>query len=208
MTKPFLFLTSTGLGDAALAKAFLKELGKKPAECRLLLVAYAQDAHERRYIKYSEVQISELGFKDIVVANLHNKIDTEKLGDFDVIYGCGGGTYGILKKMRERKIGRFIVAQVKRDCAFVGVSASSIIAGPSIRIAGWGSEADENDVGLVNLRGLGLTEIAVFPHFRPELKAEVEAFSKKVKYPVQALTDAQALLIRGGKVTLVGKEKS
>ena len=49
------------------------------------------------------------------------------------------------------------------------------------------------------MSGFSFTNTAVFPHFKNELKEEVEEFRKKANYPVIELTDNQALLIIGNE---------
>ncbi len=53
----------------------------------------------------------------------------------------------ILNKLRETRLDQFIIENVNKGSIHVGVSVGSIIAGPSIEIAGWGSEGDKNDIG-------------------------------------------------------------
>lgn len=141
----------------------------------------------------SKKEIQQLGFEDIVIANMHNTVDVSNLGDFNVIYVCGGNTFAILQKLRETGLSAFIIQQVQAGAVYVGVSAGSIIAGPSIEMASWGSEGDENEIGLKDLSGLSLVDIEVFPHFHEELRSEVEEFKKKVSYRVYELTNGQAV---------------
>ena len=84
---------------------------------------------------------------------------------------------------------------MKSGALYVGVSAGSIIAGPSIEIAGWGTSGDPNDVGLKDLAGLGFTNIAVAAHFEPRFQVEIDEFKKKVDYPVMEISNNQALAI-------------
>ena len=76
------------------------------------------------------------------------------------MYVCGGNTFKILHKLRETRLDVYITKQVEQGALYVGVSAGSIIAGPDIEIAGWGSEGDENEVNLQDLEGFNFTDIA------------------------------------------------
>ena len=124
-------------------------------------------------------------------------LETEPQKDFSsygVIYVCGGNTFVYLDRIRKTGLDQFIVNSVRSSRSiYVGVSAGSIIAGPSIEIAGWGSQGDSNDVGLRNLEGLNLTNMVIYPHYTEELKAEVDEFKQKYGYLVQELKDNQAL---------------
>jgi len=198
-----LFLTSSGLDNKKLQKIFLKEIQKTPRECGVLMAAYTQNEVEKNYVNNIKEEMISLGFRNILIANIEENIDTNNFGKFDVIYVCGGNTYTILDKMRKTEIDKIIISQVKNGAIYVGVSAGSIIAGKNIEIAGWGSEGDKNNVGLKDLSGFNFTNIAIFPHFKNELEQEVDEFKKKVDYPVIKLRDGEMAKIIDGKSEII-----
>lgn len=210
-----LILTSAGLSNQDIKGAFLGLLKKPISEIKVLIVAYAQNSEEEFYVNQTKVELESLGAVHINIANMHYDINIGELEIFDkipntkpdAIYVCGGNTFAILNKLRETGLDNYVVeqvsAQTSTDCIYIGVSAGSIIAGPSIEIAGWGSEADENKIGLADLTGFGLTNISIFPHYHDELKAEVDEFKSKVSYEVVELTNDQAVVIRGEEVELI-----
>ncbi len=199
-----LLLTSNGLRNEQIIKTFLDELSKKVEEINALVVAYAQTQEEEFYVNESKQELLKLGVQTVVVKNINDLVDVDKLPDFDLMYVCGGNTFKILHKLRETRLDVYITKQVEQGALYVGVSAGSIIAGPDIEIAGWGSEGDENEVNLQDLEGFNFTDIAVFPHFHEELRREVEEFRKKVEYRVVELTDEQALIVIDDFDKLVG----
>lgn len=191
-----LLLTSAGLENKKVADFFVSILPQPPEKCSVLLVGYVQDKGERSYLESVREKLQSLGLTKITFFNLKAEQFTESEREFDVICVLGGCTYEILDRMRKTGLDDFIVREVRADrSVYLGSSASSIIAGVSIAIAGWGSEADDNDIGLTDLTGLKLTDVAIYPHFRPDLKDEVEAFRKTVDYPVIALTDGEAVFV-------------
>ncbi len=190
-----LLLTSTGFVNKKIADVFLKQLAKPVEKCRVLIVAYAINSQEQFYVDESVQEIKEIGFKDVIVLNMHYPIDVNSIINCDAIYVCGGNTFAILNKLRETKLDKLIINQVNLGAFYIGVSAGSIIAGPNIEISGWGTEGDKNEIGLEDLSGFNFTGIVVFPHFHEELRSEVEEFRKKVKYRVMELTDNQAIFI-------------
>jgi dipeptidase E len=198
-----LLLTSTGFANQKIGELFVSEIGNPIEQKNILIVVYAQNDREQFYVDESVKEIKALGFIKIIIFNLHTPINIEKIPRIDAVYVCGGNTYSILKKMRETGIANFIISQVKKGAMYVGVSAGSIIAGPEIKIAGYGSEGDSNDVGLVDLKGLKLTDVIIFPHFKESLRSEVDSFQKIVGWPVVALTDSQVLFIADGKSSLI-----
>lgn len=190
-----LLLTSAGLISRNISDAFLSELSTPVTETRILVVAYAQNEQEEFYVNATKQELENLGFKDIVIANMHNSMNVSELGNFNVIYVCGGNTFAILNKLRETGLFDFISSQVNQGAIYLGVSAGSIIACPTIDIAGWGSEADKNDIGLKDLKGFNFINISIFPHFKESLRNEIEEYKKKVQHSVYELTDDEAVFI-------------
>ncbi len=192
-----LLLTSAGLVNAKLVQEFLDLLEKPVSGVKVVLVPTASRSKEElEYVEESKEELKSLGVKEVKTLNLDKKISYEELKGYDCVYVCGGNTFYLLKKVRESGFDKVLERFLKENKLYVGVSAGSILAGPSIEIAGWGSEGDQNDVHLKELAGLNFTKIAVYPHFKEKLKGEVEEFKKKVKYKVISLTDEQALLVK------------
>lgn len=199
-----LLLTSAGLVNKEISQALLEELSVPIEKARVLVVAYAQNKEEKFYVNESKQELLSLGFKNIIVANLNYSLNFNNDANFEVIYVCGGNTFAILNKLRETRLNELIIKQVNQGAVYVGVSAGSIIAGPDIEIAGWGREGDENEIGLTDLRGFGLTEVVIFPHFHKELQEEVEEFKKGVDYKVIELTNNQAVFVKDEENKIVG----
>lgn len=201
-----LLLTSAGLINTEVSELLLKELSKPTEQSRVLVIAYSQNPQEEFYVNESKKELEQLGFKYIDIVNMHNTIDLNLLKKPDAIYICGGNTYSVLDMLHKTGLSNYIIENVNESAIYIGVSAGSIIAGPNIEIAGWGSEGDKNEVGLQDLTGLNFVNIAVFPHFHDELQSEVDDFRKKVNYQVIELTNNQALFIKDKEVRLIGSK--
>lgn len=198
-----LLLTSAGLGNKKVLDFFVSILPKTARDCSVLMVAYVQNDNEQFYINESKKELINLGIKNITFFNLKEN-NFELRNNFDVIYVCGGNTFAILNRMRVIGIDKFITDSVKNnDVIYFGVSAGSIIAGPNIEIAGFGSEGDVNEVNLNDLTGFGLTNISIFPHFKEHLKQEVDDFKSKVDYPILALTDEEAVFVNDSQEQII-----
>ena len=167
------------------------------------MLALAQTPEEVSYKNLSKQELENLGFTDVKMLNLKNPIPPGELDNAGLIYVCGGNTFSILKRLRELNLDQEIIDLVKEGTIYVGVSAGSIIAGPSIEIAGWGSEGDQNEVNLTDLTGFNLTNVAVFPHYHEELADEVKEFKKKVAYPVVPLTNEQLVFIEDNNYQII-----
>ncbi len=204
-----LILTSAGFVNKEILQVFTEQISTPIVESKILVISCAQSPEEEFYVNKSKEEIVQIGFENITLVNLitvdesfvSNLSATE---NFDVIYVCGGNTFTILGKLVESGLDKFIIEQLMLGTIYVGVSAGSIIAGPSIEVAGWGSEGDKNEVGLQDLSGFNFTDIAVYPHYHVELQGEVEEFRKKVSYRVVELTNNQAVFVDGHDVKMIG----
>ena len=207
-----LLLTSTGLFNKKISDFLLKILPKKPKDCSVFVFGLIDNSFIKKYEKMTLDNLKKNGFKDITFFNLKDekfivpkdpiKINGDKSSNsnraskkFDLVFAMGGETFHILERVQKLGFKKEILKMLKGGAIYCGASAGSILAGKKIDIAAWGSEADENDIGLEDTRGLGLTDIAVYPHFRKSLQKEVDEFRKKVKYPVVEITDKQAVFV-------------
>ncbi len=199
-----LLLTSDGLSTPAINDALLSLLQKSPQECSALVLAYIETEQSFAYSLEARQELIDLGVRDAIVFNLTD--DAFTLTDtYDIIYVCGGNTFRILDRMKKTGVFEFVNKEMKKEHAvYIGVSAGSIIAGPTIEIAGHGSSGDPNDINLVDVTSLHLTDTTILPHFNPLLLSEADEFQKKTIYPVQTLKDGEALVISNdGTQTLI-----
>jgi dipeptidase E len=198
-----LLLTSDGISTEHLEKVLLGLLPKPPAISKLLLIALGRTELERSYIEGSKAELTDLGFRDVAVLNLADRETSIDPREYDVIHVCGGNTFAYLDRIRKLGLVEKIIEAVQKGVVYIGVSAGSVIAGPDIEAAGWGSGGDPNDIELKDLAGLNLTRTVVFPHYRDEQQEEVAEFKKRVSYPVVELQDGQALLVQNQTETII-----
>lgn len=198
-----LLLTSTGFTNPKLADRFLALLGKPPADAKALFIPTASRSEEdMKYVRESGGELAQLGIPKESIVWFDYKTPTA-IGDinrFDVIYVCGGNTFFLMQKLRETGLDKKIIDLVHQGKVYVGVSAGSVIAGPDISIAG---PFDENDVGLTDMTGLGLTDKVTSPHYEDKEASIIEEFKDKLPYPVVPLTNSQALEETDGKSAVV-----
>lgn len=190
-----LLLTSAGFENPKVGKEFLKLIDKPVSKVKVIFVpTAARTKEELFYVDKSKKELLDVGIlnQNIKTLDLDHKISFEEVDSFDVIYVCGGNTFYLLYKVREAGFDIITKQFLEKRGIYVGASAGSIIVGPDIKIASFG---DKNDIGLKDLTGLNLVDVAVFPHFTEKDRQAVEEFKKKVDYSVLPLTDNQALSI-------------
>lgn len=85
----------------------------------------------------------------------------DALGRAEALFMGGGNTYALLKRLREAGLLPAIRARVEAGMPYVGASAGSNVAGPTIL-----STNDWNVVALDRFEALGLVSFNVNPHYK------------------------------------------
>ena len=201
MNKGSIFLTSTGLTSENVSLKF-RGLVSNPENTSVAIVTTAAEGKsENKYSQLAKKQFSEMGFLRIDFIDLETEPGKD-FAEYDVIYVCGGNTFKLLKFARESNFKASIESLLKRNGVYIGVSAGSIIVGPSIEIAGEVA-ADKNEVGLEDFTGFGITNFIILPHYSPEIEKGASDFESKYSVKVERLNNSQAILIENGEKILI-----
>ena len=202
-----LFLTSAGLVRET-RDTFLKLLSIAPNEATVAFIPTAADPEENKwFVDKDRELIDEIGMK-IQEVDLKNENETsllQKLSPLQVIYVEGGNTFYLLNWVRKSGFDKVLPRLLGEGKIYIGVSAGSILVGPSIELSNWKHDWDKNIVNLKDLTGLNLVQFAISPHFIEKHRELLEQKSKTVNYPVVALNDTQAILVNGREIKIVGE---
>lgn len=95
-------------------------------------------------------------------AKLVDPADPSALDDVEVLVVGGGDPYHLLERLRQTGCDERIQMAVDRGLLYVGISVGAIVAGPSLLPQTVVSPFSPPD-GL-DLRGMSLVDIVVFPH--------------------------------------------
>lgn len=185
-----ILLTSNGLSTPKIMFAF-KSLFINPIEnvSILFIPTASRTENEMVYVKKSYNELIESGVKknNIIWLDIDKIHESSKYFDsVDCIFVCGGNTYYLLSKLKESGLDHKIISSIAKGIAYVGVSAGSIIASPSIDYIGF---LDENDTGLINFNALELIDQYVIPHYEKSFNNQL-TFSKTFV----CITDESAIL--------------
>lgn len=186
-----LFLTSDGLSNQDIVDKFLILLPEGDKDVKVLFIPTASRSdNEMFYVRKSEQELINAGIakKNIFWLDADNLSAAGDFNQYDVVYVCGGNTFYLMKKLKETGLGEKIIDLINAGKIYVGVSAGSIVAGPDISIA---SSGDEKDVDLDDMRGLGLTQVVVSPHYVSEEAGIIEDFKQKLNYDILPLADGE-----------------
>ncbi len=200
-----ILLTSSGM---KMKDEIIKLLQKPAYDITLAFITTAAKPQENiDYAKEDYRIMKEMGF-NIQEVDIDNKKESELMKILelkDIIFVEGGNTFYLLSSMRKCNFEKIAKKLIKKGKVYFGSSAGSIVAGKSIKTAGW--IGDENITKLKNLRGLGLVSFNIFVHYSPEM---AEKIKKKLPFKWQRrkfkfLTDEQAILVQNKNTILLGE---
>jgi len=202
-----ILLTSSGMQ----MRAEIDKLLQKPAYdvTVAFIVTAAKPQEDIAYIQKDYAIMKEMGFnvQDIDIDGKTEDQVFQLLELKDIIFVAGGNAYYLLKAMRKCNFERIIRKLLKEGKVYLGESAGSIVAGRTIKTAGW--LGDENIVNLISLKGLNLVPFDVFVHYTEESDAIIKkkAPFKWMRRNIKFLRDDQAILAQGKNIMLLGNKE-
>lgn len=206
-----LLLTSTGLSNDDLSAAFFDLLGSwDPQNIKVAFISTAATTqNEKNKAESNKQQLKELRIQEsnIVEVDIEDGHSVQEIRGCDAMFVCGGNTFYLLHKLRETGFDIIIKNFIQRGGVYVGTSAGSIIMSPTIAVAGV-EPADPNEVGLLDLSGLGIVDFEVSPHVPEEVSYEaMEQYSKGSGNEIIAIDDVSAVFVKNGRKSVVGVGK-
>ena len=189
------------LGDHGIARASAARIG------------YIADAARRgpagTSMDWERQRLAEFGYDvaDIKVAGTNAVEIAAALDTVKALYLAGGNTFVLMAALRSSGADRVIFRRVSEGLPYIGCSAGSLAAGPSIEPASLMDDPAEAP-GLVDLRGLGLTDVVVIPHANASPPETAELIQRTLAtyrqdHHLVPLRDDQALLVSGGDRRIV-----
>jgi dipeptidase E len=120
--------------------------------------------------------------------------------DKNVIWVGGGNTFYLLRAIKATGFDKIIMEEIAKGKVYIGVSAGSYIACPTIEVATW---RETNRHGVTDLTALNLVPFVIKAHYVPEMANALKEKISNCQYEVKILNDNQAILVNDGKYTLV-----
>jgi len=196
-----ILLTSTGLSSKNVYDKFVEIKNTKGLEKAVIITTASLGKEENQY---SQLALSQLKSAGIETVDFYD-FEDQGPGDFssyDVIYVCGGNTFKLMKFAREASFDKEINSLLQRNGIYIGVSAGSLIVGPSIQIANE-VHPDKNEAGLTDFSGFNIIDLIIFPHYSIELEEEIKSFESKNNVKIERIDNSQAILVENGNKTLI-----
>lgn len=185
-----LLLTSAGFENPHLGEIFLELLGKSAEGVSILFIPTAAITEETMiYAERSKEELLSLGIKEsnIRTFNMEYKLTYDEINGFDAMYVCGGYTLHLLNKVKEAGFDSLIMEFINNGKLYLGVSAGSIIVGPTIQ----------------GTPGLNIIDKIIFPHYCEDKKEELKMLEDNYGHSVIPLTDNQAVLVENEVLSIV-----
>ncbi|MFA6436753.1 MAG: Type 1 glutamine amidotransferase-like domain-containing protein [Candidatus Paceibacterota bacterium] len=161
------------------------------------------------YLERHRKRMKELNynFKEIDIEGKNEQELEDILKNKEIIHVEGGNTFYLLKVVLESGFDKVIKELVRNGIIYIGSSAGSYIACPTIEMATWKHQDKYNHYGITDFTALNLVPFLVTAHYKPEYQELLKEKIKTSKYPVRILTDEQAILVQDEEVKLVGNGK-
>lgn len=202
-----LFLASEGKHPESLQK-LEKFLGQPWQKLKIAYIPTAANG-ETGYGSWrgsETIQIvKKLGAK-VTVIELENYIfeDTlERIQGNNIIWFAGGQPGYLLYWIRRTGLDKKLPEFLKSGMVYVGSSAGSMIAGPTL----WAAEnfPDEQEIGAHYIPGLNYIDFEIFPHYEENQLPVIKKFWKKGKLCL--LKNGEAITVVDGQVKILGEER-
>jgi len=202
-----LLLTSAGLTNEKLEKAFLSLLTKPPRENKALIMGVApgiQDFDLDAYFNDNKQMLIKQGL-------LEKNIDSYKLDDdnppslenIDILWMLGGNNYRHMKWIRKQGLIPEIRKFIENNGVYSGRSTGAMIMSPDIDE---NLTIDVNDIGLKDVTGFGYIDYYLLVHWDTlfdELHTDAIKYSWNIGKRVIPLTDQQAVLVLNNEFKII-----
>lgn len=172
-----LLLTSQGIQEG-FKDVFLSLLPKSPNDVSVSYIntaAFGEDG-DKSWVNNAKKQLQSLGVSNIEDLDFRGKNSDDlykTLSQKDIILVNGGNTFYLLKYAMESGFDKVIKRLVKEGKIYIGVSAGSYIACPTIEQAHW-KHQDRNDFNVTDLTGFNLVPFLITAHFTEEVRDSLE----------------------------------
>lgn len=201
-----LFLTSGGVRFPAIRSEFIKLIPKPLSSVNLAYVTTASKvSSDTSFVSKDRDVLKELGI-NLIEIDISGKSedDLRKLfSNIDIVYMQGGNGFYLLSEVYRTGFDKVLNELLDFGVLYVGVSAGTYIACPTIEMHEWKAKKD-NHYGLKSMKALGLVPFLISVHYAEKYRENVIKGIENTDLDVRILTDEQAILVEGENVKFLG----
>ncbi len=195
-----------GRADVALVKLLVKSI---PENGRLLYIPVAVPLSRFSYGQCYDWITSVHGQNGLKMIDMWTDLKDrsyEELARYSAVFIGGGNTFNLLKQVRETGFDRLLLEYIKNGLPVYGGSAGAIILGKDIGTAYFGGDADKNEVGLKDLKGLDAARGYSIACHHNGLKYDhlAAGYSQATGIPTIALRDGTGIQVKNTKILVIG----
>ncbi|WP_285766908.1 Type 1 glutamine amidotransferase-like domain-containing protein [Peribacillus sp. SI8-4] len=164
-----ILLTSNGFFTDRIKQQFLQRIDGQIMNAKAVIITTgSQWKQYNKFAMKAKEDLVNMGINQVDFMDIEFDVPG-RLKRYNVIYMNGGNPFHLLFHLKKSGADMILkkLAKQNRNIVFVGVSAGAIILGPNIEVVNHFTP-QLNSVDMHNLTGLGLTDIAVFPHYDRE----------------------------------------
>ena len=188
---------------------FIESLDCPPGKLTVAFIPTAGNIlKDNGFVIEDRNKLVDLGF-NVIDINLEGKTKNqllEKMIGIDVIFIAGGNTFYLLQETKKSGFDEIVKSFVKKGGIYIGSSAGTLLAGPSIELAQ--DIDDQSDAPeLKSYDSLALVDFVVLPHYDDEdFKEKIDQNLQKHKgyrYKTIKISDNQAVAVKGNSFKIV-----
>jgi dipeptidase E len=203
-----LLLTSGGISNSSIAIALEKLVQKPRSEIKIAFIptaVHVEKGNKDWFLKqFSDLLKYEFTWVDIVDISADSFDWKPRLEEADVIYVGGGNTFYLLDEVRRSGFDTWIKEHIENK-VYVGGSAGSIIATPSIGLASV-EPSDENVTGVTDLTGLNFVKFELSPHTPSMIPHEAnEKYAASISNEFYEIDDDTAIQVVDGNISVISE---
>ena len=145
---------------------------------------------DRWYMEKDRKELLDMGYNlEIIEITTETKESIlNKFNKVDAIYVAGGNAFYLLQQLKEKDVFKELI-EFANNKLYIGASAGSCIAGPSIDYLG--NLDDKNDAPkLTDYTGLNLINGYILPHYKSD-----EEYSKLIDKTVEEYNDLNFIIL-------------
>lgn len=201
-----LLLTSAGLSNGTIINGLKSLVNKSFNSLNLVYIPTAANVEDgdKSWLIDDLYQTKSLGFAnfDILdISALSKEICESRLKNADIVMVGGGNTFHLMYWAEKMGLKELLINKV-----YVGISAGSCIAGPTIYNSVQNLFEEKNEYN--QKIGLGLVNFQFIPHLNSDYfskirKEYLDIAAKQITEPIYALDDQSAIVVDGDKIEVV-----
>lgn len=209
-----LLLTSAGLKNKSIFDALIEMVGKPANKISVAFVPTAANYErgDKSWLIDDLVNLKERNFKsiDIVdISGLQKEDWIEAFSTADVLFFGGGNTFHLMYWVEKSGLKKILPSLLKTK-VYVGISAGSCIAGPTIYNSVQNLFDEKYKLKIEN--GLRLVNFQIIPHLNSPYFSKIrEGYLREASVdlnePIYAIDDDSAIKVVGDNVSIVSEGK-